>query len=83
MINKYMVLDRDEIRESLTDTEIDILSALNDKVVEGRERKKFLMIESDKCFDALKLKSSIPIWRCSTGIMTIEDLADILEEAGL
>lgn len=58
MINKYMVLDRDEIRESLTDTEIDILIALNDKIMEGRERKKFLMIES-------------------------EDLADILEEAGL
>jgi hypothetical protein len=53
-----MVLDRDEIRESLTDTEIDILIALNDKIMEGRERKKFLMIES-------------------------EDLADILEEAGL
>lgn len=82
MINKYMVLDRDEIRESLTDTEIDILNALNDKVVEGRERKKFLMIESDKCFDAIKLKCIIPDIRC-TGIMTIEDLADILEEAEL
>ena len=82
MENKYMVMNRDEIRESLTDTEIDILNALNDKVVEGKERKKFLMIESDMCFDALKLKSSIPDIRC-TGIMTIEDLADILEEAEL